>query len=525
MLPTPINAQATPDNSQNDPANNNRQNRGTGFTNLDSILNANQGAGARIGQAVGNNIAGQADSVKAGIQSSQDQFNTDKNNASSTANNSISAGNQYVRQASENNDAYSSRLNGSGSTTPDYSAIGKNLSTAAYNGPTTLNNADQLSGQASNVSALGRLAGTADGQSQLLRTQVAQNGQYSTGQNSLDSLLLGTSGQQYLQPARAAASQVGNLSNNAILNSTAQANATKSAIDNQRVSALQGLQSSLTGTGAVDPTANPNGITGLETDATKAASDYTNKAQRLQQLISGKDTNDNIINPNGKGTAQLTDSDKALLQHMSDYGVANGNLYVDPNNPNASASALGNYAANLTTTGLGKELYTDPQKSAAVNLAKLLGDSQSQTNIAGQNFNKNIQSDTQRAQGQAAVDSLQDNIKGTISDNTQKASDIQRLIQTYSNGGASNDWGGAYNNDTNLSNLNGGQRGDLYNTFKKDTGLAIDDLDKGAANKRLSSILDPYFEKYHNAQTQQQSQLTDNTTSIQNAALQRLLGQ
>jgi hypothetical protein len=479
MLPTPIQS-AAQQTSDDNSVNQNRQQKGTGFTNISKILDANKGAGEKIGQTLGSNLAGQADSVRAGIQSSQDQFNNASGAAKTTANNSIQAGQQYVRQAGETDDAYANRLN---APTTDFSQVGKDLSSAQYKGPTGLTNADQLNSQAANVAALGRLAGTNEGQSQLLRSEVAQRGNYSQGQNALDSLLLGNSGQQYIQQGRTAANQVGQAANAAAGSAQAQAQAANTAVNNNRTSALQNLQNSLTGTG--DTTSN--GITGLETIATNNANKFGTDAARLQQLFSGKDANGNLLKP-----TDITDADKQLLQHASDYGVQNGQIYVDPNNSALTQSVLGNLASRFQTSNFGSnQLYTDPQKSAAINLAKILGDTQSQTDIGSNQFNKQIMPD--------------DGSQQSILD--QAASGVNSDMAANS---------GGYNSVNNWFNSNGINLTNGY--FNPDSGSA-QGYYKG--NPLLASNEGKQYQQYLNDQTA----LKNNSTDVTSAVLKRLLGQ
>lgn len=514
MLPTPLNQMANnqPDNS----ADKNKQ-KGTGFTNIGNILNANQGAGQKIGQSLGSSLTGQANSVKAGIDSSQNQFNTQSNQAKDSSNNAIQAGQQYVRGPGTDDTTYLNNLNNSNT---DYSKIGKDINSADYNGPMGLNNADQLNTQAANVSALGRLAGTSQGQSQLLRSQVAQKGNYSQGQNALDSLLLGNQGQQYVQQGRSDASNIGQLANNASANATSQANALKGAIANNKSQLLQNLNSSLTGSGTVDSASNPQGITGLETDATNAATAYTNQAQRLQQLLRGTDANGNTI----KGS-DVTDADKALLNNINSFGQTDQNidqnLYVDPNDPSSAYNALDQLSGKLTTQGLGSQLYTAPQQTAATNLAKLLQDSQSQQNISNNQFNKQIlanNSDEGNIFG-----ALNTGIQGNIANNQANSNALAQLSNNYR--GTNVD---QVSNDRSLQEkINGQGLGSLQDAFNKltnITGQNAGNLYNSRGNKDLGGFFGDYAELYGKNASTLQNQFNNNQQTVTQAALKRLLG-
>lgn len=369
MLPTSINnlsnQSSAPQAASSNPS---QKQKGTGFTNIGKVLNANQGVGEKLGQKIGGGLSDQANSVREGIQSSQNKFTNQMGTAAGQANNAINAGATYARQAGENDSDYANRV--SAGQNVDYSQIGKNLASAAYSGPMGLENANQLNSQASNTAALGRLAGNSAGQSQLLRSQVAQRGNYTTGQNALDSLLLGQGGQKAVQTGRASTNGINQLSNNAILNANNQANVTQSAIDKSKVNAIQGLQNSLTGAG--DETSN--NILGLNTLAKNQAKDFQDKSSRLGQIVRGE------INP-----SDMTEDDLNLVNSAGDYGIDLGsNLYRKGDDAAGINSALGQLGQ--VSSDLGSSRYIGNQQNAAQNLAKLLGDTQSQKEIADNKF-------------------------------------------------------------------------------------------------------------------------------------------
>lgn len=512
MLPTPI--QSLANGQPDDSANQNKQ-KGTGFTNIGNILNANQGAGQKIGQSLGSSLTGQANSVKAGIDASQNQFNTQAGQAKDNANSAIQAGQQYVRAPGTDDATYLNNLNNADT---DYSKIGQTINNATYNGPTNLANADQLNTQAANVSALGRLAGTSEGQSQLLRSQVAQKGNYSQGQNALDSLLLGAQGQQYVQQGRSDASQVGQAANTAAANAQAQATAAQSAIANNKAQLLQNLNSSLTGSGTVDSTANPQGITGLETTATNQATQYTNDAQRLQQLLSGHDAQGNII----KAT-DVTDADKALLANSGQYGVQNSNVYIDPNDPNSGYNAINQLASRLTTQGLGNQYYQGNQQTAAQNLAKILGDTQSQQDIGNNKFNTQIlanNGDEDSILGNAAS-----GINNQINQNQGTVSALQQLAGNYPQVNVQQLYDTINHGDQGAVNQAYGLLNDLRSGYQNATGQDFQQTYDAQGQKDIAGFLNQQSDPYQQKATTLQNQLNTNSTDLQSAVLKMLAGQ
>jgi hypothetical protein len=494
MLPTPTPQQpASPDNSSLQQQDLNRQQRGTGFTNINRILGANQGAGLREGQAISNGLSNQAGSVQNNINQGQSQFQAGLNDANTAAQSNIQSGSKFVKGSGETDDAYAKRV--ASDNTTDYSKLGQTLANTTYNGPNSISNADQVKSQAATVGALGQLAGNSAGQSQLLKSMVAQRGNYTTGQNALDNLLVGQEGQGALQQGRQAALGVTQQASNAVDNSSAQALAAKNAIDNQRTSALTNLRSSLSGDGTTDPTANPNGITGIETAAKNAATKYTSDAQRLQQLVRGTDSAGNsFINAPTPTTGAdtdtsryVTDADKALIARMNDFGVKNNNLYIDPSNNSQYQSALGTLAGKFLRRGLGDHLYSDDQKTASTNLAKLLGDSPAQSEIAGSKFNTQILADNGDETG--ILGGLSDGINGQIGSNQNGFNTVNNWFKE--------------NNIPLTGNYFNPDSGSQYGYFK---GIPL-----------LASAEGQQYKNYLDLQ----NNLNSNTTDLQTAVLKR----
>lgn len=170
--------------------NNPNQQKGSGFTNIQSVLKANQGN--QLGSAVGNNLQQTTSSAQQNLQNAQGQFNTDTQN-----NQANTQGNQQLAQ-NVLNDATS--YVGSGANAGQGQQF-QNLLSGQYQGPTGLNNVSQLQNQAANAAQQGQALGTAGGRIGLLQ-QMAGNQQYGAGAANLDNLLLGQSNDPSLQVAK-----------------------------------------------------------------------------------------------------------------------------------------------------------------------------------------------------------------------------------------------------------------------------------------------------------------------------------
>lgn len=346
--------------NQNDKAN---QTKGTGFTNINRVLGANTGAGERIGSTIGNKLSDQASSVRQGIQAGQNQFQQQKTQAGNNASSNISAGQNLTKQAGETDDAYAARVGQGGQ---DYSKIGENLRNTQYGGPMGIDNADQIRARSATVGALGQLAGSAPGQTQLLQNMVAKRGNYTQGQSALDQLLLGQTGQSAIQQGRRSTVGLQQNAQNATDIAANQANALKGSIATNKQNTINNLQNAVTGD------------QGIQTMAAQNAQKFQGDAQKLSQLLSGQ-----FVPKTDEEKAQAQD----LLGRMGDFGLDNYNLYTK--NPDQTKNALSQLAGSLTQN-FGARKYTDDQSKAGQNLADVLGDTQLKDQIAKNQFNTDV---------------------------------------------------------------------------------------------------------------------------------------
>lgn len=187
--------------------------KGTGFTNIGKIVQANQGN--KLGSTVAGGVQNVAQQARQGVQQAGQQFQQQ-----AQAGRLDSAENQARVQ-----NVLTDPLKASDE---DVSAF-EQFRSGQYGGPTSLQNAERLQSQVTQAQQLGQAANTAGGRQSLLQ-RFAGGPQYSAGQQRLDNLLLGaTGGRQIAQAARsaqglggqlqreedAAAAQAGELSNRA----------------------------------------------------------------------------------------------------------------------------------------------------------------------------------------------------------------------------------------------------------------------------------------------------------------------
>lgn len=204
---------------------------GTGFTNLQNIMSANQGN--QLGSAVGQGITDVANNAKNNLNQSENQFQTGIGQAQ----------NQLASEQNETNQTFNNIANNPSAVTQQQATDFQNIGNLQYTGPNGLSNQQQLAGQAQDATQLGQLTQSGGGKQQLLNRFAASNQVgYGQGARDLDTTLLGQGGQQQLQDARKQTqglnSQVQNQSNAA----QQQAQAQQGALQQYQQGAQQQLQ-------------------------------------------------------------------------------------------------------------------------------------------------------------------------------------------------------------------------------------------------------------------------------------------
>lgn len=171
------------------PAANPNAQKGSGYTNIQRIVQANQGN--KLGSTIGSNIQNAAQQTQGNINQAQQQFQQQAGaNRADTNQNA-----QLVQQALAN----PTGITGNQNQVSQF----QNLLSGTYQGPKGLQNAAQLQAQAQDVGQLGQ-ATTSEGGKQGLLQRFVGAPQYNSGQQTLDSLLLGATGGKDLAAARRA---------------------------------------------------------------------------------------------------------------------------------------------------------------------------------------------------------------------------------------------------------------------------------------------------------------------------------
>jgi hypothetical protein len=176
------------------------QQQGTGFVNLNNYLQANQPN--QLANTIGGDITQAGQQANTDINSSLNQFQNDaaSQNLASTANQQ--AAQNALTAISNGNIA----TNSSGAVALDPSEVSQFQTFLAgqYGGPTSLSNATQLQSEAQNATNLGNDVNTAQGRSALLQQYVG-GPQYTQGEQTLDSALLGQNAAPLQQAQQSAA--------------------------------------------------------------------------------------------------------------------------------------------------------------------------------------------------------------------------------------------------------------------------------------------------------------------------------
>ena len=347
----------------------NRNSQGTGFVNYNDILNANQQSGARMGQAVAGGLESQGQAVNQSLQNQQNEFQqglgqsqTDWSNQSALAKQLAGYGNQQDWTNIANTQ----------STTPDVAGAGTNFRNYNYAGPTGLTNASGLQTQAQSASNAGRLAGTTQGQQQLLGQYVGGQG-YTGGQSQFDQALLNKYGRGQITQASKGLVGLGQQADNAISGSQTAAQNQASLVQNQKQDYTKGILNSLYGGTAQGGAGSSGGVLGL---GQQQKNIEQSDIDRLNQLLSSNTAGVKNITPN-----QYTQHDKDLLnsmgQRFNQYGVDTSKQYYNTDLSQDQLAALNGVQKIGNDFSLnGNYLLKDPnQRASADVLSGFLGQS------------------------------------------------------------------------------------------------------------------------------------------------------
>lgn len=338
--------------------------QGSGYTNIQKVLSANQGNG--LGQAVGSGIQDQTNQTQQNLNNSQQQFNQDtsQNQANTSANS------QLVQNVLGNTAQYIP-----GGANAQQGQQFQQLMSGQYAGPTQLNNSQQIQNQAADVNQLGQATGSQAGQIGLLQRFVG-NPQYTNGQQNLDQLLLGQTGQPQLSDARRGALQL----QGQVASGLAGAQATGQQQQNQAQNFGQNVQQQFGNT--------VSGInTGLQQQAQTAQQGADqNYQQTLKDYQSG---NISQQEANLLGLSAPTAVTQNQLQNIGQYLTQNPNKATAQNVANAQ-----NYAQIDALRQLGGN-------SAPSSAQNILQQYAGQDQNAGQFQNQQIQGNGTKFQNDA----------------------------------------------------------------------------------------------------------------------------
>jgi hypothetical protein len=369
---------AVPTNSA---APSNRQ--GTGYTNLQTLMNANQGN--QLGKAVGSGIQNTGQQVQNNLNQSQQNFNTQSQ-----------ANEIGTDQDKENVQNTLDELQSNPSAGVNQQQIGQfeQYESGNYNGPQGLVNSQgqsdtsQLQGQASAAQQEGQAVDSAGGRQALLQKYVSNPSQeYGSGAQAVDTALLGATGGKQLQQARQSVAGLGNQVNNAA--NTAQQQAQQyqqqaQSFGQQVVGQLQNAQSA------------------LYTPAAAEAAQYNANAPVLAQQAQATITE---AAPGTAGNETLSPAAMqalGLTQGEKTYGanLAGDITYQGPAGP---ATAL--------------NVMTQPQLAQYSGLSQLMG----QSPVANQNPYTPGQLTYNQSGAQTAIQQAQQNFNTAIAPGLQQA--------------------------------------------------------------------------------------------------------
>lgn len=379
----PIITNQQPNATQNTATPQTRRQRGTGFTNIRNLLQANVGAGGVMGAGLASGLGQKAGQLSRDVQSAGQQF-----------------GQQYQQQKEKTLGeggsvaGISGYLTGgqdiSGLSEEEAKKLGKGLAEAQYTGPTELANQQSLLGRAGNVQALSTLAGLGGiGQGRLLQGSATRRGAYTRGQGLLDQYLVGqdVGAQQAIKAASAEAAGAAQQAQTSADVAAQQAEGLKTSIETQKESTRQEVLKALAGT---------------QDQATQSAKQYLAQADRIKQAIAA------MSGEEGIPLDQLNQEDLAALQKLSEYGIDNAEI--------TEADNLDTLLKQIATSGkvefTGQKRYgTDAEQKAARNLALLSGQEDVAKKIAETEFDPNVFEDANskiKAQVEASTKSTDD---------------------------------------------------------------------------------------------------------------------
>lgn len=281
--------------------------KGSGFTNINRVVTANQGN--KLGQTVTSGVQNQANQVKDQTQKATTSFNEDAQKNRLDTDEAKNQRDQTIGRFSNANETSVQKA------TDDEVNNFSRYRTGTYEGPNQLHDYQTLAGKAQNTEMLGDLSRSTGGRQELLKRFVGGSG-YTQGQQGLDNLLLGQSG-------------------NAL---------------NQTRRATQGLQQD---------------VAGANTQASNLAQEYANRAK-----IFGGETVNKLIDARNPISTKI---DEQLNANQTLETTRKGNLQSLQNILNGSGDNYKNLD-RIARLGLGLQSAKDAGYLTDVQAKQLLGD-------------------------------------------------------------------------------------------------------------------------------------------------------
>lgn len=157
-----------------------QQKRGSGFTNINRVLGANQNN--RLGTSISQGVLGQAEQARGNIREASNKFREEAG-----SNRLDTEGNRVARQNILNK--VTQETDAPPVLGEDEQKQFENFRTGTYKGPQQLGNEGEIRSQAENAQQLGKLTQTSGGRQGLLQ-RFAGGAGYGLGQQKVDNLLL-----------------------------------------------------------------------------------------------------------------------------------------------------------------------------------------------------------------------------------------------------------------------------------------------------------------------------------------------
>lgn len=423
---------------------------GTGYTNLQKYITANQGN--KLNNVINSGVSGVVDQGKKELDTQRNTFDTGLN-ADTSRLNDLSTG--------ANNTFNLLKTNAGGINDQQVGQF-QNAMNAHYTGPQGLENETALNNKVNNINQVSNLAGSQAGRGQLLKTFI-NSPNYTKNKENLDSLLLGNDVDSNLRKAKQQGQQLSNNINSNIAGAHSRAN-------------------------EADVNAQNTGKQ-LKTNTQQVGTDLTtNLLDRAKTLQAGSDKFNSLIQhqnltdlkPYGFNPTE-TDQNGYLVhpEYLYDAGRAQAtSKEFGYGNDYYSNLITPNYAKNINPAGVA----SNEQRAQAGALTKLLNDPTYQAYTTGDKYVAPTVGINQARADQLVNDKYNQFYSNTpISQLAQHQGfdPLTGLIKNYADSGNA----GALNGDMTLSQL--------YNTYNQPNVLQDSPVRQDV--NRMSDLLKYYF--------------------------------